>query len=108
MEKGIPLEVCPTSNLQISGIMASYADHPLKRYLDRGIRVTLNTDNRLMSRIDVTHEFEKVIDAFSLSEDEIKTILLNSASAAFVPEEVRNSLRKRVEEAFSAGSDLVF
>jgi adenosine deaminase len=81
--------------------MASYTDHPLKRYLDRGIRVTLNTDNRLMSRIDVTHEFEKVIEAFSFSRNQVKTILLNSANAAFAPEEVRNSLRAQVEEAFS-------
>ncbi len=101
VERGIPLEICPTSNLQISGVMDSYADHPLKRYLDLGIRVTLNTDNRLMSRIDVTHEFEKVIDTFSLSRDQVKTILLNSASAAFAPEEVRNSLRTQVDEAFS-------
>jgi adenosine deaminase len=81
--------------------MASYDEHPLKRYLDRGIRVTINTDNRLMSRIDVTHEFEKIIGAFSLSRDQIKTILLNSASATFTPEEVRNSLRTQVDEAFS-------
>lgn len=100
-ERGIPLEVCPTSNLQISGVMETYADHPLKRYLDKGIRVTLNTDNRLMSRIDVTHEFEKVIEAFSLSQNEIKTILLNSAQAAFALEEARNSLCEQVEEAFS-------
>ena len=99
-ERKISLEVCPTSNLQISGVMDSYSEHPLKRYLDRGIHVTLNTDNRLMSRIDVTHEFEKVIEAFSLSQDQVKTILLNSASAAFAPEEVRTSFRKRVEEAF--------
>jgi adenosine deaminase len=101
MEREIPLEVCPTSNLQISGVMNSYSEHPFKRYLDEGIPVTINTDNRLMSQIDVTHEFEKVIDAFSLSEDEIKTILLNSASAAFAPEEVRNSLCAQVDEAFS-------
>ncbi len=101
VEKGIPLEICPTSNLQISGLMNSYAEHPLKRYLDRGIRVTINTDNRLMSRIDVTHEFEKIIETFSLSRDQVKRILLNSANAAFAPEEVRNSLRTEVEEAFS-------
>ena len=98
---GIPLEVCPTSNLQISGVMETYADHPLKHYLDRGIHVTLNTDNRLMSRIDVTHEFEKVIEAFFLSKDEVKTILLNSAQAAFALEGVRNSLCEQVEEAFA-------
>jgi len=98
-ERGIPLEVCPTSNLQISGVMDSYSEHPFKRYLDEGIPVTINTDNRLMSQIDVTHELEQMINAFSLSPDQVKTILMNSANAAFAPEEVRNSLRKRVENA---------
>lgn len=98
---GIPLEVCPTSNLQISGVMETYADHPLKRYLDKGIRVTLNTDNRLMSRIDVTHEFEKVIEAFSLSKDEVGAILLNSAEAAFTTQEIKVDLQNQVEAAFT-------
>lgn len=98
---GIPLEACPTSNLQISGVMETYADHPLKRYLDKGIRVTLNTDNRLMSRIDVTHEFEKVIEAFSLSKDEVGAILLNSAEAAFTTQEIKADLQNQVEAAFT-------
>lgn len=98
-ERKIPLEVCPTSNLQISGVMDSYSEHPFKRYLDEGIPVTINTDNRLMSQIDVTHELEQMINAFSLSRDQVKTILLNSASAAFASEETRASLRKQVEDA---------
>ncbi|HDL85114.1 MAG TPA: adenosine deaminase [Candidatus Acetothermia bacterium] len=99
-ERGITLEVCPTSNLQISGVMNSYSEHPFKRYLDEGIPVTINTDNRLMSQIDVTHELEQMIEAFSLSRDQVKDILLNSASAAFVSEEVRELLRKQVTQAF--------
>jgi len=98
-ERKIPLEVCPTSNLQISGVMNSYGEHPFKRYLDEGIPVTINTDNRLMSQIDVTHELEQMIDAFSLSRDQVKGVLLNSANAAFAAEKLRNSLRKQVEEA---------
>lgn len=98
---GIPLEVCPTSNLQISGVMATYADHPLKRYLDRGIRVTLNTDNRLLSQTTVTNELVQVIHAFSLSTQAVKTILLNGVEAAFVPEVTKASLRKKVEAAFA-------
>jgi adenosine deaminase len=97
-ERKVPLEVCPTSNLQISGVMDSYSEHPFKRYLDEGIPVTINTDNRLMSQIDVTHELQQMIDAFSLSRDQVKDILLNSANAAFAPEEVRNSLRTQVDE----------
>jgi len=99
-ERGIPLEVCPTSNLQISGVIGSYSEHPFKRYLDEGIPVTINTDNRLMSQIDVTHEFEQMIDAFSLTHDQVKEVLLNSATAAFAKEEIRATLRAQVEHAF--------
>ncbi len=98
---GIPLEVCPTSNLQISGMMDSYADHPLKRYLDQGIRVTLNTDNRLMAQTDSTNELAQVIGAFSLSPEVVKTILLNSAEAAFIPAVKKVVLREQVEAAFA-------
>ncbi|MCR4404392.1 MAG: adenosine deaminase [Candidatus Acetothermia bacterium] len=98
---GIALEVCPTSNLQISGQMETYADHPLKRYLDRGIRVTVNTDNRLMSKTSSTREFSEVIEAFSLTPAEVKRLLLNSAAAAFAPEALRRMLSSQVNEAFS-------
>jgi len=99
-ERGIPLEVCPTSNLQISGVMNSYSEHPLKRYIDLGIPVTINTDNRLMSQITVTHELAAVIDAFLLSEEEVKTLLLNSAVAAFAPPAVKEKLRAAVHAVF--------
>ncbi len=99
-QKGITLEACPTSNLQISGVMNSYSQHPFKRYFDMGIPITINTDNRLMSRIDVTHELEQMIKAFSLSPDQVKSILLNSANAAFTSEESKEVMRKQVEQAF--------
>jgi len=101
-ERGIPLELCPTSNLQISGVMESYADHPLKRYLDLGIKVTVNTDNRLMSQIDLTHELEAVIDAFDLSREQIKEILVTSAEAAFAEPELKEELKAKIKAAFSA------
>jgi adenosine deaminase len=100
-EEGIPLEVCPTSNLQISGFMRTLADHPLKRYLDRGIRVTVNTDNRLMSRTTSTDELFRLIEAFGLGREEVRRLLLYSAEAAFLGEEERRALRGRVEEAFA-------
>ncbi len=100
-EEGIPLEVCPTSNLQISGFMRTLADHPLKRYLDRGIRVTVNTDNRLMSRTTSTDELFRLIEAFGLGREEVRRLLLYSAEAAFLEEGERRALRDRVEEAFA-------
>lgn len=100
-EQGIPLEVCPTSNLQISGIMESYADHPLKRYFDLGIPITLNTDNRLMSDIDLTHEYQAVADAFGFDEQQIRQISLNGIEAAFAPESVKDELRTKLDKFFS-------
>ena len=76
------------------------AEHPLKRYLDLGIRVTLNTDNRLMSQTDLTNEFAQVSGAFSLAPNEIQSILTNSVEAAFAPDAVKDALRQRVEAAF--------
>lgn len=99
-ELRIPLEVCPTSNLQVSGFMKNYADHPLKRYLDLGIPVTLNTDNRLMSQVDLTHEFSAVVRAFSLERDDVKRIVLAGIEAAFAPESIKETLRQRVEAGF--------
>ena len=80
--------------------MDSYSEHPLKRYIDLGIPVTINTDNRLMSQITVTHELAAVAGAFSLSEEEVKALLLNSADAAFAPEEIKAKLRQTVLASF--------
>jgi len=101
-EERVPLEVCPTSNLQISGVMESYADHPLKAYFDRGIPVTLNTDNRLMSQIDLTHEYEVVAAAFSLSMADLERIVMNGVEAAFTDEKTKAALAERVRSAFAA------
>lgn len=98
-DAGIPLEVCPTSNLQISGIMRTLADHPLKRYLDRGIPVTVNTDNRLMSRTSSTEELWRVVQAFGLGAADVRRILLASAEAAFAPPAVKRELVAQVNAA---------
>ncbi len=99
-EMRIPLEVCPTSNLQISGILRSLSDHPLKRYLDRGIPVTVNTDNRLMSQTSSTEELARVVEAFGLGKEEVRALLLSSADAAFVPRAVKDDFKSQVEAAF--------
>jgi adenosine deaminase len=100
-EQGIPLEMCPTSNLQVSGFMKSYADHPLLRYVELGIPVTVNTDNRLMSQVDLTHEFETVAKAFKLKRETIHALTSNAVQAAFLPEERKDRLQSRVDAFFS-------
>lgn len=95
-QAGIPLEVCPTSNLQISGIMRTLSDHPLRRYLKLGIPVTVNTDNRLMSRTSSTDELWQVVQAFGLGPDEVRAILLASAEASFAPPRIKDEVRAQV------------
>ena len=99
---GIPLEMCPTSNLQISGLMESYADHPIDRYAKLGIPVTINTDNRLMSNVDLTHEFEALVEAFSWSEQDVHRVIRNGVDASFAPNDVKDRLHQRVDDAFAS------
>ncbi len=100
-ELGIPLEMCPTSNLQISGFMHSYADHPLARYIELGIPVTVNTDNRLMSQVDLSHEFDVMRKAFKFKREVIQALVTNAVRATFLPEEKKAALQERVDAFFS-------
>ena len=99
-EQKIPLEMCPTSNLQISGLMESYADHPIERYRELGIPVTVNTDNRLMSRIDLTHEFERLVEAFSYDSETVQAFTLNAIDASFASDDLKADLRETVGAFF--------
>jgi len=79
---GVPLEMCPTSNLQTARF-ESYADHPIAGYLRDGVNVTASTDNRLMSNTTVTDELSHLASAFGWGEQRIRAVLANAADAAF-------------------------
>ncbi len=100
VKDGIPLELCPTSNLQVSGRMKQYADHPFDSFRRQGIRVTINTDNRLMSQTSCTREMKVMVDAFDLSRDDVRQILQNSIDAAFCDHETRDSVQRQLDAAF--------
>lgn len=84
LDHRIALEMCVTCNVQTQCVK-SYVDHPLKDYLDAGIRVTVNTDNRLISDTSLTDEYEKIVNMYKLSAQELKTIILNGFKSAFIP-----------------------
>jgi len=83
-------------------VLDTYADHPLKRYLDLGIPVTLNTDNRLMSATSMTQEYERIVEAFSLTGDTVRTLAENGVRAAFVEREIKAALQKSITAFFAA------
>ena len=97
---GIPLEVCLSSNLH-TGAAESIESHPFPLFHELGFRVTLNTDNRLMSRTSMSEEYELAVEAFGLTLDDLETISINSIKSAFVHFDLRCRLiHERVMRGF--------
>src|ERR1700690_4121321 len=84
LDKRIPLEICLISNVH-TGATPSLAEHPFKIFYQEKFRVTLNTDNRLMSDTSMTQEFEAAADTFGLSIDDFEKITINAMKSAFLP-----------------------
>lgn len=83
--RGTTIEVCLTSNLQTLPHLEGLAEHTFKRMLDEGINVTLCTDNRTVSKTQVTREIELAVQHFSLTANELFKILLQGFKASFFP-----------------------
>ncbi|MEV1047059.1 adenosine deaminase [Streptomyces sp. NPDC049916] len=83
-DKRVPLEMCPTSNLQ-TGAAASYAEHPIGLLRKLHFRITVNTDNRLMSGTSMSREFEQLTEAFGYTLDDMQWFTVNAMKSAFIP-----------------------
>ncbi|GAA3289883.1 adenosine deaminase [Arthrobacter citreus] len=103
-DRGIPLEICPSSNLQ-TGAVASFGEdiesHPIDLLYQTGFQVTVNTDNRLMSGVTLTGEFELLAETFDYDLDDILEFTMNAVDAAFLPLEERDALAAYVTEGFN-------
>ncbi|WP_139998657.1 adenosine deaminase [Paenibacillus paridis] len=84
-EKQIPLEMCPLSNIQTKAV-TGWGTYPIRRYMEEGIIVTVNTDNRTVSDTTIQKEYELLMDHCGLSLDDIGTIIMNGIKAAFLEE----------------------
>ena len=91
----IPTECCPSSNVQ-TGAVAAMASHPFK-YLDFGIRVTINTDNRLITDTSVTKELSIVSRQFGLTATDIRNILVAGFKSAFLTFHDRAQLVRKAQ-----------
>jgi len=80
----IPLEVCPSSNVQTRAA-ASWEAHPVDFYVDYGLRITINTDNRLMSDTTASKELHLCHTTFGWSLDTMKDIIISGFKSAFMP-----------------------
>jgi adenosine deaminase len=83
-DKRIPLEMCPSSNVQ-TGAAASIAEHPIGLLRRLQFRVTVNTDNRLMSGVSVSSEMAALVDAFGYGWSDLRWLTINAMKSAFLP-----------------------
>ena len=90
-DRRIPLELCPTSNVH-SGAAASIAEHPIGVLADLRFRVTLNTDNRLMSDTSPSKEMAQVVEAFGWGWDRLEWLTVNALKSSFLGFDERGRL----------------
>ena len=99
-ERGTVLELCPTSNLQ-TGIYSDIGQYPLRRLMEAGVRVTLNTDNMTVSHTTLAHEFS----LFPLTAQEKRQLQLNAVSAAFAEASLKSHLKSMIQETYIQNED---
>jgi len=98
-EREIVFEVCPTSNYQ-SGVTEDIYNHPLKRMIDAGLEVTINTDDPGISQIDLSDEYELACESLGLDLTALQESILVAARAAFLSEKTRKMLVSSLENEF--------
>ena len=91
VERRIAIESCPTSNVQTSTV-PRYEDHPMPAFLDRGMLVTLNTDDPSISGIDLAHEYRVAREEMGLTGADLRQVQENAVEAAFLTTEERSTL----------------
>ena len=91
LDRQIPLELCPSSNLQ-TGAAEDIATHPITKLKQLGFKVTINPDNRLVSGTSLTQEYELLVDQAQWSRQDLYQATINSAESAFLPWERKVAL----------------
>jgi len=99
-DRRIPLELCPASNVQ-TGAAPSLAEHPIGLLADLGFRVTVNTDNRLMSATSMTAEMWSLVETFGWGRDQLAKLTVNAMKSAFLPYDQRVEIIHDIKDAFA-------
>lgn len=94
--KGIGIELCPISNLQTKAVQST-AEYPIREFLDAGLKVTVNTDNRTVSNTTLTKELEFVQKTYGVREEEILAMMKNAVDTAFATDDVKETLYKKLK-----------
>jgi aminodeoxyfutalosine deaminase len=95
-ERQVPLEICVTSNLR-TGCCVKAEDHPLRRYFDAGLMVTLNSDDPALFHSDLAEEYRSAQEQFGFTEEHLRELAANSIEASFLPAERKVMLLRGIE-----------
>jgi adenosine deaminase len=96
-DRRVPLEICLSSNLQTS-VVEDLAHHPLRLFYDVGVRVSLNTDNRLITNTTVTDELWLAHEKLGFTLEELKVLIVQGFKSAFMPYREKKQLLRRVND----------
>ncbi len=96
-ERQVPLEICVTSNLR-TGCCPTLEEHPVRRYFDAGLMVTLNSDDPAMFESDLQDEYRLAHDAFGFTPEHLRELAANSVEASFLPAPRKVSLLHQIEQ----------
>ena len=99
-QRQIPVEVCVTSNVK-TGVCPNLADHPVRRYFDEGLMVTINTDDPAMFETSLSREYQLLQENFAFSDDHLRELARNSFEAAFLPAEKKLEFLNMFDAAIS-------
>jgi aminodeoxyfutalosine deaminase len=95
-ERQVPVEVCVTSNVR-TGCCTSLANHPLPRYFDAGLMVTLNSDDPTLFSSDLLAEYRLAQGHFGFTEEQLRELAANSIEASFLPPEQKVAILRQIE-----------
>jgi aminodeoxyfutalosine deaminase len=95
-ESGIPLEVCPSSNIATRAV-ATLDDHPIRAFRDAGVVVTVNSDDPPMFNTTLNHEYEIAADLLGLDEDGVRELAKAAVDVAFVDDAAKAALRSEID-----------
>jgi aminodeoxyfutalosine deaminase len=99
-ERQVPIEICVTSNLR-TGCCADLAQHPVRRYFDQGLMLTLNSDDPAMFRTSLVEEYALVQEAFGFTDEHLRELARNSFEASFLPPEKKIEFLNLLDAAFT-------
>ncbi|MEO1289713.1 MAG: adenosine deaminase, partial [Chloroflexota bacterium] len=101
IDRGIALEVCPTSNY-LSGVVDTLAEHPIQALTEQGVQTTINTDDPLICNVNLSQEIYATMRALNLSLDDIKQYQIRAAQSSFLPSDERAKLVTEFENYMQA------